>query len=127
MSRRARVTRIPNGYSLIELMIVVAIMGVVSSIALFQVGNLRPYLKGDGAMRTVIGQMNTARELSITQRRSIQVAFVGNIITLTRQDIPAGTTVLAWRWTPVGAAHREWTRWRRLSACARRGSSSSYT
>jgi prepilin-type N-terminal cleavage/methylation domain-containing protein len=95
MSRRGRVTRKPNGYSLIELMIVVAIMGVVSSIALFQVGNLRPYLKGDGAMRTVIGQMNTARELSITQRRSIQVAFVGNIITLTRQDIPAGTTVLA--------------------------------
>ena len=78
----------------------VGVMGVVSAIAIFQIGNARPYMKGDGAMRTVLAQMNTARELSISQRRNIQVTFAGNVITLTRQNIaigaaPATTTVLA--------------------------------
>lgn len=79
---------------------VVAIMGVVTALAMFEVGNSRPYMIGDGAMRTVIAQMNTARELSITQRRNIQLTFVGNVITLIRQNVavgsaPATTTVLA--------------------------------
>jgi prepilin-type N-terminal cleavage/methylation domain-containing protein len=83
--------RLPNGFSLIEMMLVVGIMGVVTVMALFQIGSVRPYLKGDGAMRTVIAQMNTARELSISQRRNIQVTFIGNVITLTRQNIAVGT------------------------------------
>jgi prepilin-type N-terminal cleavage/methylation domain-containing protein len=100
MSRMARVTRLPNGYSLIELMMVVAITGVVSAIAFIQIDNVRPAMKGDGAMRTVVAQMNTARELSISQPRNIQLAFVGSVITLTRQNIAVGaaaptTTVLA--------------------------------
>jgi hypothetical protein len=82
------------------MMLVIGVIGVVSGIAIFQIGTVRPSMKGDGAMRTVLAQMNTARELSITQRRNIQVTFVGNVITLTRQNIAIGaaaatTTVLA--------------------------------
>jgi prepilin-type N-terminal cleavage/methylation domain-containing protein len=96
----ARIIRRESGYSLIEMMLVVGIMGVVTAIAVFEIGNSRPYLIGDGAMRTVIAQMNTARELSITQRRSIQLTFAGNVMTLIRQNVavgaaPATTTVLA--------------------------------
>jgi hypothetical protein len=81
-------------------MLVLGVMGVISAMALFQIGSSRPYLKGDGAMRVVIAQMNTARELSIAQRRNIQVTFAGNVMTLTRQNIAIGaapftTTVLA--------------------------------
>jgi type II secretory pathway pseudopilin PulG len=100
MRRSGRRTRWQGGYSLIELTLTVGIMGAVTAMALFQIGSTRPYMKGDGAMRTVIAQMNMARELSISQRRNIQVTFVGNVITLTRQNLaiggaPATTTVLA--------------------------------
>jgi prepilin-type N-terminal cleavage/methylation domain-containing protein len=100
MRQLARAARLQNGYSLIELLLVLGVMGVVSAVAVFQIGNSRPYMTGDGAMRTVIAQLNTARELSISQRRNIQVTCVGNVITLTRQNIavgtaPATTTVLA--------------------------------
>jgi prepilin-type N-terminal cleavage/methylation domain-containing protein len=96
----ARIIRSQRGSSLIEMMLVVGIMGVVTAIAMGEIGSSRPYMIGDGAMRTVIAQMNTARELSITQRRSIQLTFVGNVITLIRQNVavgtaPATTTVLA--------------------------------
>jgi Tfp pilus assembly protein FimT len=85
MRHIARAARLQSGYSLTEMMLVIGFMGVISGIAIFQIGNARPSMKGDGAMRTVLAQMNTARELSISQRRNIQqVTFVGNVITLTR-------------------------------------------
>ena len=95
-----RAARSQTGYTLVEMMLVVGVMGVVSGLAVFQIGSARPSMKGDGAMRTVLAQMNTARELSISQRRNIQLTFAGNLITLTRQNIaigaaPATTTVLA--------------------------------
>ena len=85
---------------MIEMMLVVGVMGVISGLAIFQIGSARPYMKGDGAMRIVLAQMNTARELSISQRRNIQLTFSGNVITMTRQNIAIGaaaatTTVLS--------------------------------
>jgi prepilin-type N-terminal cleavage/methylation domain-containing protein len=100
MTRLVQAARRESGYSMLEMMIVVGVMGIVSGFAVFQIGSARPSMKGDSAMRTVLAQMNTARELSISQRRNIQLTFVGNVITLTRQNIavgtaPATTTVLA--------------------------------
>lgn len=75
---------------------VVGIMGVVSSMAIFLFGDARAYYKGDGAMRAVISQLNTARETAIAQRRNVQISFTGgNLITLVRQNYPTGTTTLA--------------------------------
>lgn len=85
-----------EGYSAIELMMVVGLIGVVGSMAVFQLGQAQPVLKGDGGMRVVLAQLNTARELSISQRRQMQVKFVGaNQIQIVRQEVPAGTTVLS--------------------------------
>lgn len=93
-----RCLRSQGGYTGLELLIAVAILGIVSAIALVQIGHAQSAAKGDAAMRTVIAQLNTARELSITQRRLIQVAFVnGHVVELIRQNVPAasGTTVLS--------------------------------
>lgn len=90
--------RSQDGYSGLEMLLVVGILGIVSAISLIQIGNAQPALKGDGAMRAVMAQLNTARELSITQRRVISVTFTnGKLIELVRVNIPAadGTTVLA--------------------------------
>jgi prepilin-type N-terminal cleavage/methylation domain-containing protein len=98
MSRIDRLAGSQSGYSLLEMMLVVGISGVVSAMALFEIGNARPAFKGDGAMRAVIAQLNTARALAIAQRRNIQVTFTGgNMIGLIRRNVPAanGTTVLA--------------------------------
>ena len=82
-----------HGYTAVELMLVVGIMGVVMSIAMFQIGAARPAFKGDAAMRTMIAQLNTARELSISQRRQMQVNFIApSTVQIVRQEVPAGTT-----------------------------------
>ena len=91
----ARSSRNQAGYSAIELMLVVGIMGVVTSMAMFQIGQAQPSMKGDGAMRVIMAQLNTARELSISQRRQMQVNFLGTSqIQIVRQEVPAGTTTL---------------------------------
>ena len=85
-----------SGFSIVETVIVLGVMSVVGSMAALQIGSVQPALKGDGAMRVMISQLNTARELSITQRRQMQVEFVGaNSVRITRQEIPVGSTVLS--------------------------------
>lgn len=84
------------GFTLTELMVVVAIMGIVAAMAVFQAQVSLPSIRGDSGMRVVIAQLNTARELAISQRRNIQVNFVaGSQVQLVRQDIPNGTTILS--------------------------------
>jgi type II secretory pathway pseudopilin PulG len=84
------------GFSLIELLFIVSIMSVVTAISVFQLGSAQPWLKGDGAMRVVMGQIRTARELAITQRRYIRVTFANpDTVQLVREEVPGpATTVL---------------------------------
>jgi hypothetical protein len=65
--------------------------------AVFQFGAARPGLVADGAMRSLMGQFNAARELAVAQRRNVQLTFdvVNNTYTVTRLDEPQGTTVIA--------------------------------
>lgn len=89
-------SRRQDGYSVIELAVVLGISGVVSATAMIQIGQAQPSMKGDGAMRTVMAQLNTARELSISQRRQMQVKFLGTSQVQTiRLEVPAGTTILS--------------------------------
>jgi prepilin-type N-terminal cleavage/methylation domain-containing protein len=94
-ARLKRAKQSQRGYSMIELLIVLGIAGTVMGIAMFQIGAVQPSMKGDGAMRTIMAQLNTARELSISQRRMMQVNFLGTgQIQIVRQEVPAGTTAL---------------------------------
>ena len=78
-----------QGYSLIEMMIVVGVMGVVTGIAVIQVGSSKQAFAGDGAMRVLLAQLTQARELAITQRRNIRVAFAGtSVVQTVREEVP---------------------------------------
>lgn len=81
------------GFSVLETLLVVSIMGVMASMAVLQVGNARPAIKGDSAMRTVIAQMRTARELAITQRRYMRLSFGDpNKVEILREEVPGPST-----------------------------------
>jgi prepilin-type N-terminal cleavage/methylation domain-containing protein len=83
-----------GGFTLLELMLVVGITGVISAIAMVQIGSTNASMKGDGAMRVVVSQLNQAREMSITQRRYMRVTFdtVANTVSVTREEVTGGTT-----------------------------------
>jgi prepilin-type N-terminal cleavage/methylation domain-containing protein len=80
------------GYNLTELMVVVALAGILTGTAVIQIGTTRAALNGDGAMRTLMAQMNTARELAITQRRNMRLVFdANNRVQLIREEVPGPT------------------------------------
>jgi prepilin-type N-terminal cleavage/methylation domain-containing protein len=85
------------GYSAIEMMMTVGIMGIVASMAVIQIGQSQPALKGDGGLRLVMSQLNTARELAITQRRYMRVTFTNpNQLQIIREEAPGpATTVIS--------------------------------
>jgi prepilin-type N-terminal cleavage/methylation domain-containing protein len=93
---RARTQR---GVTLIELLLVVGIMGVVGAMGTAQIVNVRRSMQGDGAMRVVMNQLNTAREMAVTQRRNMEIKFVGGVggnwIQIVRREVPAGTKTLS--------------------------------
>ena len=93
----SRATQSERGFTLIETMMAVTLIGILGSMAVFQIGSARPALVADGAMRTVMGQLNLARETAVAQRRQIDVVCDESkqVLRLVRHELPAGTTVLA--------------------------------
>jgi prepilin-type N-terminal cleavage/methylation domain-containing protein len=91
------IARSERGFTLIEMMMGVSIIGILGTMALFQIGSARPAIVADGAMRTVIAQLNLARETAVTQRRQIDVVCdeTRHVLRLVRRDLPEGTTVLS--------------------------------
>ncbi|HET9833819.1 MAG TPA: hypothetical protein VFP91_18985 [Vicinamibacterales bacterium] len=75
-------------------MLTIGIIGVVSGLAVLQIGAARQSILGDSGMRVVLAQLNVARELSISQRRTMQVQFgVPNALQIVRNDVPGGATL----------------------------------
>ena len=80
------------GYSLIELMIVLGVLGVLTGMTVITIGSSKPGLNGDGAMRVVVSQMNQAKQLAITQRRNMRVTFTSNnSVQIVREEVPGPT------------------------------------
>jgi len=100
-SRAAR----EEGFTLIEMMMVVAILGILTGIAVVQLTTTRNMFKGDAAMRVVLSEMNQAREMAITQRRYMRIVFdtTANTVSIVREDTTATTTSLG-TWMFEGGA-----------------------
>src|SRR5688572_5764576 len=68
-------------------MVVMSIVGILGSMTVFQYLAARPGMQADGAMRTVMAELNAARETAVAQRREVEVEFVGlSGIKVTRID-----------------------------------------
>jgi prepilin-type N-terminal cleavage/methylation domain-containing protein len=85
-----------RGISLIEMMVVVAIVGGLISMTVMQIGAVRPGFQADGAMRVVMAQLNFARETAISQRRRVELTFTdGSWVRVIRHELTNNdTTVL---------------------------------
>jgi Tfp pilus assembly protein FimT len=88
MCRRGNQQR---GFTMYELAIVCVLIMVISAMAIVQLHPAIQQRQADGAMAEVASQLRLAREMAISQRRQIQVQFVGtNQIVLTRLNINPG-------------------------------------
>lgn len=68
-----RTTSRHNGFSLLESMVVVAIISIVTGMAVLQWQGSRLSYQANAAMDTVSGQLRVARQLAIAQRRCVTV------------------------------------------------------
>jgi prepilin-type N-terminal cleavage/methylation domain-containing protein len=91
LSGRARSAQ---GFSLLELLIVVAILGVLASIAIGVTPSVVRTAKGQAGVSQVQSVLRRARELSISRRRNVRVTFtVPNTLVIEQIDVPGpGTT-----------------------------------
>jgi prepilin-type N-terminal cleavage/methylation domain-containing protein len=71
-------SRTERGFSLLEIIIVVSMILIALSAAILQTSTLLPSLRANSAMNQVFSQLRDARDIAMTQRRWVQVQFVGN-------------------------------------------------
>lgn len=84
-------SRTQAGFSLVEILAAIVVMGIVMSIAIVQMMPALQTMRANRAMYLVSVQLRWARQTAIAQRRSIQVKFVGNNeLQLIRQEQPTG-------------------------------------
>jgi prepilin-type N-terminal cleavage/methylation domain-containing protein len=95
------VVRDERGFSLLELTVVVAILGVLAAITILVSPAFMQHAKAESGIAQAVDALRVARETAISQRRNVMIQFIGlTAIRTVRQDIGVngvvtGTTTLA--------------------------------
>jgi prepilin-type N-terminal cleavage/methylation domain-containing protein len=85
-----------SGFTILEMLMSVVVMGIMLAAAIIEMQPTIQQMHANSGAYLLEGQMRLARQMSIAQRRDIQIQFLGNNeIKVTRQEIPVGTTVLS--------------------------------
>jgi prepilin-type N-terminal cleavage/methylation domain-containing protein len=85
-----------RGFTLLELLVVVTIMGILTGMAIGITPAVVRSLKGDSIAQQLNGFLRNAREQAIARRRNIQVTAIdANTVGSVQVDVPNGTTPLA--------------------------------
>jgi type II secretory pathway pseudopilin PulG len=74
---RSKNAHVEAGFTTIELMLSVVIIGIVLVAAFVSYYNALPSMRADAAMQLLQAQLRQAREISIDQRRNVTVTFQG--------------------------------------------------
>ena len=92
-----------SGFSLIEILTVVSLIMIGSTIAVIQYRASAAIFDADKASNLVYSQLSFAREVSVNARRNVVVGFIGdNQIKVTRQNSDSTTTVMSDVTLPAG-------------------------
>jgi len=83
------------GFSMIELLVVVGVIGVAAAITVMVTPTALRITRSDSGLSRVVATLRTAREQAISQRRNIRVAFINNNqIVVTRVNVPGPSTTV---------------------------------
>ena len=88
------------GFSLLEVLVVVGILGTLAAMAMMVSPAYSAHARAEAGISQVLDVMRSAREVAVSQRRNVEVVFIGlNAIRTRRVDIDAngvqtGTTNL---------------------------------
>jgi len=84
------------GFTMVETVIVIAVLLIVSAMAVIKMEPMIQQIRANAAMDQVMGQLRIGREAAIAERRNIIVQFQNNNqIQLTRVNVPVGQVVLS--------------------------------
>lgn len=97
------------GFTLIELMVTMGLIGVMSAIAIMVTPAALRSAKADSGGARVMSALRTAREQAIAQRRTVRLSFTApNVVTVTRMEVPGpATTVLNATFLEDGVGFRQ--------------------
>lgn len=90
--RRTYRHRSDQGFSVLEILIVVAIGATVMGMALFTSRHARASFQTNAAMDLLKSRMLTARETAIARQRDVQIVFAGNTVNFLMINPDATTT-----------------------------------
>jgi prepilin-type N-terminal cleavage/methylation domain-containing protein len=88
---KQRLSQSQQGFSLLEGLIAIAIIGVVLTMTIINFGTMMPNAKANAAMDQLLYRLRSAREQAIAHRREVQVSFVGTNQLTVAELWPAGT------------------------------------
>lgn len=79
-----------GGFSLLELLLAIAIIGIVSALAIYSFNNVLPTVRADSAMQLLVAQLRLTRQNALDQRRNFTVNFLGtNELRVLRNELCA--------------------------------------
>jgi prepilin-type N-terminal cleavage/methylation domain-containing protein len=92
-----------SGFSIIEVLMVVALILAGSSVAMVQLRTSLAVIDADKASNLVISQLRYARQIAVDQRRNVLVEFEQpSAIRVTRQDGAGASTLMSVASLPSG-------------------------
>ena len=84
-----------SGFSLVEMLIVVAVIGVIAGMAMYSIIGALPNIKVNNGLNVAVGVVKKGKYLAISQRRNYQLLFNGPTqVWLRRLEVPNGFTDL---------------------------------
>jgi prepilin-type N-terminal cleavage/methylation domain-containing protein len=98
------------GFTLIEIMFSVAVIGIMAAVSVPMLQNTIRDARASAAMRVLMGQFAAAREAAMTSRRNVEVKFLGtNQVQLVRIDSGTTSTTLSTVALENGLEYRTFT------------------
>ncbi len=96
MYRRGRLSfRVPTGFTLIELMVTLAVATILAAVSIPLFGHAIADARANAAQRVVQGELQFARETAMTTRRDVEVHFdLPNVVRVVRLEPDGGDVVL---------------------------------